>query len=310
MPLPPPLTPGDTVAIIAPASLPTDPEALPRGVARLEALGCRVEVGRSTIDAHGYLAGPDADRLDEINRYLRRDDVRALVCVRGGYGTLRLLPDLDYAAARRHPKLLVGYSDVTALHLALHRNAGWRGLAGPMAAVEWGVMDAAAEAQFWQVAGGAVLDPLTGPRGEPLHPLRPGAAEGVLLGGNLTLVARLVGTPYLPDLSGAILFLEEVGELPYRIDGLLAQLRLAGILERLGGVVLGHFTEWEPDDDRPTLSLDAVLDDYFGAAPYPVATGLAYGHVPYTSTIPVGVRARLEVAGGTATLAMCDPVAG
>ena len=308
MPLPSALAPGARIAVVAPASAPPNPALLERGVAYLDGLGYRVERVPEMLAPRGYLAGPDADRLDAFNSLLRRDDLDALFCVRGGYGVLRLLPDLDYDAARRHPKLLVGYSDITGLHLALLKKAGWRGISGPMVAVEWGAMDAAVEQQFWRLARGAILDPLLGPEGEPLQPLRPGTAEGVLLGGNLSLVTRLLGTPYLPTLDGAILFLEEVGEMPYRLDGLLAHLRLAGAFDRLGGVVLGAFTEWAPPDDRPTLSPDDVFADYFGAAPFPVARGLAYGHIPYKSALPIGVRARLTVSDTAATLAMLEPV--
>ncbi|MFB3132342.1 MAG: LD-carboxypeptidase, partial [Rhodothermales bacterium] len=239
------LKPGDTVAVVAPASPPKKPGQLESGVARLEALGYRVELGRESLTPRGYLAGPDAERLDEFNRYLRRDDVKALFCVRGGYGTMRLLPHLDYEAARRHPKLLVGYSDITALHLALYHKARWRGLSGPLV-VEWGEIDEATVRPFQALVRGETPQPLLGPNGEALKPMRPGAAEGVLLGGNLTMIVRLLGTPYLPPLDGALLFLEDVGEQPYRIDALLAQLKLAGLLDRLGGLIRGAFTAWQP----------------------------------------------------------------
>src|SRR5690606_13456181 len=146
------------------------------------------------------------------NHLLARDDLDAIFCLRGGYGLLRLLDRLDYDAARAHPKLVVGYSDVTALHLALWKEAGLPGLSGPMVAPDWPSLDAESEGQFWALAGGAAPVEIVGPGGEPLEGMRPGAAEGVLLGGNLTLVAALLGTPFLPDLAGAILFVEEVGE--------------------------------------------------------------------------------------------------
>lgn len=313
---PPHLQPGDTIAVVAPASAPLDTSRLEAGLTRLRDRGYRVEVARSAFTPHGYLSGTDRERLDEFNGFLRHPDVRALLCVRGGYGTLRLLPGLDYEAARRHPKLVVGYSDITALHLALYHRAGLTGLSGPMVAVEWGDLDDLSEALFWELATGGTPRPMQGPRGELLTPVRPGTAEGVLLGGNLTLLCRLIGTPYLPSLDGALLFLEEVGEEPYRIDGMLAHLKLSGILDRLGGLILGGFTEWEPDHDRPTLSLDAVLDDYLRDLPIPVARGLVYGHFPVKNTMPVGVRARLSVSSGTsqsaepaaASLSILEPV--
>lgn len=305
---PAPLHPGDTIGVIAPASTPKEPAKLDAGIAYLRKLGYRVEVAREAFAPHGYLCGTDAERAEEFNGFLRRPDVRALFCVRGGYGTLRLLPHLDYEAARRHPKLVVGYSDITALHLALYHRAGLPGVSGPMVAVEWHEPDAASERLFWELVQGATADPLTGPGGEALTPVRPGTTEGVLLGGNLSLVARLIGTPYLPPLDGAILFLEEVGEEPYRIDGLLAHLQLAGVLERLGGVVLGGFTEAEPRGNGPTLTMDEVFDHYFGQLPCPVARGLVYGHFPVKNTLPVGVQARLSVSSDAATLALLEPV--
>lgn len=308
MPLAPVLRRTSTVAVAAPASAPLDDARYRTGLAALRARGLRVETPRETFAEHGFLAGPDADRLGEFNALLRRDDLDAIFCVRGGYGTLRLLPALDYAAARALPKLVVGYSDITALHFALFAKAGLSGLSGPMIAPDWPDLDAASEAQFWRLAGGDAPVEIVGPGGEALQSVRSGRAEGVLLGGNLTMIAALIGTPFLPDLDGAILFLEEVGEPPYKIDRLFAQLRLAGVLENLGGLVLGAFTGAEPPPNRPSLSLNAVLDHYTSALPYPVARGLVYGHMPTKSTLPVGVRARLEVEGDAAALTVLDPV--
>ncbi len=279
-----------------------------RGVERLEGRGYRVEVGRPSYRRRGYLCGTDAERLDEINRYLRRTDVKMLICARGGYGSLRLLPDLDYDAARAHPTLIVGYSDITALHLALYHHAGLPGLSGPMVAVEWHDPDPSSESLFWELARGATPDPLLGPSREELEPLREGSADGVLLGGNLAMVVRLIGTPYLPSLEGAILFAEDVGEEPYRIDAMLAQLRLSGVFDELGGLVLGAFTDWEPKEDTPTLSLDQVFEDYLTEVNFPVARGLIYGHFPVKNTLPVGVRARLQVTSTSARLGLLEPV--
>ncbi|MGB3542413.1 S66 peptidase family protein, partial [Rubrivirga sp.] len=215
----------------------------------------------------------------------------------------------DYDAARANPKLIVGYSDITALHLALYAKAGLTGVSGPMVASDWAKgLDAETEDHFWAVAGGAHDYDLEGPGGEKLTALEDGIAEGVLLGGNLALVASLVGTPYLPDLEGAILFLEDVAEAPYRIDGMLARLRLAGVLEKLGGIVFGLFTDAEVKPGRPTLTVDQVLAHYARFVDGPVASGLVYGHVTRKATVPVGVRARLEV-GGTARLRVLEGVA-
>lgn len=305
---PPPLQAGDTIAIVAPASCPADPGRIFRGVELLKNRGFNVELARSTFEPHGYLCGNDRTRLEEFNHFLRRPDIRALFCVRGGYGSLRLLPDLDYEAMLRYPRLIVGYSDVTALHLAFLSQIGLPGLAGPMVAVEWPEPDPETERQFWSIARGESPLTILGPRGEELIPVRSGSKDGIIVGGNLTLITRLIGTPYLPDLDGAILFLEEVGEEPYRIDGLFSQLKYSGILDRLGGLILGGFTEWKPEDGRPTLSLDEVLQHYTQNLSCPVAKGLVFGHFPAKSSIPVGVRASLEVNEREAHLVILEPV--
>ena len=313
MPLPSPLVAGARVAVVAPSSAPRSDEAYRALLATLRARGLDARPGRDAFVPHGFLAGPDDARLAEFNAAVRDPDVDALVCVRGGYGALRLLDGIDYDAARHHPKLLVGYSDITALHLALYAKAGWRGLSGPMVAVEWAegtanAHDAASEAMFWHLARGGVVDDVVGPQGERLSGIVAGEAEGVLLGGNLSLIAALVGTPYLPDLTGAILFVEEVGEEPYRLDGLLARLRLAGVLDRIGGLVVGAITDGVPTQTH-FLTQDEVIDHYTRRLGCPVATGLVYGHIPTKNTMPVGVRARLSVdANGAARLALLEPV--
>ena len=295
--------------MVSPASAALDPADAEAGVAALRQRGLAVEVVEPVGGAQAYLAGSDDARADALNAALRRDDLDALVCLRGGYGLLRILDRVDYDAARAHPKMVVGYSDVTALHLALWKEAGLTGVSGPMAAPDWGPgLDDETEADFWRVAGGDAGYDVRGPGGEPLAPLRDGTAEGVLLGGNLALVCALLGTPYLPDLAGTILFVEDVGEAPYRIDGMLARLRLAGVLERLGGLVFGMFTGADVAPGRPTFSVDEVLAHYAQFVDGPVASGLVYGHVRRKSTLPVGVGARLSCGDGTATLHVLDPV--
>lgn len=304
---PPALYPDDRVAVIAPASPPKSPDDLEAGLATLRERGLHVETSRS-FEPYGYLCGPDDVRLDELNGFLRRPDIKALFCARGGFGTMRLLNDVDYEAARRHPKLIIGYSDITALHLALYHRAGLPGLSGPMVAVEWKDPDPNTERLFWELARGETPQPLLGPGEECLKPVRAGTAEGVLIGGNLTMVQRLIGTAFLPDLEGTILFIEEIGEQPYRLDALFAQLRLTGLLKQLGGLVLGSFTDWEPTHDRPTLTPDDVIEHYTQHLDYPVARGLVYGHFPVKNTVPVGVEARLDVDEGEAALSLLEPV--
>jgi muramoyltetrapeptide carboxypeptidase len=250
------------------------------------------------MEAVGYLAAKDEVRAQHLNSLLARNDLDALICVRGGYGVLRILPSIDYEAARRHPKLLVGYSDITALHLAFYQHAQWRGLSAAMVAPDWSQMSSETETDFWQACSGEAPRTLA----NDLHVLQPGEASGPLLGGNLSIVCALLGTPYLPDLKGSILFVEDIGEPAYRIDGLLARLRLAGVLEKLSGLVFGAFTGAEPKPDRPTLDLDEVLSHYAAFVPGPVASGLKYGHFPNKIAVPVGPAARLEASEGLGIL--------
>lgn len=305
---PPALRPPGPIGLVAPSSAPRSPELLELGVATLRARGYDVVRKTPLEGPRGYLASPDVDRIAEFNAMLRRTDVHTVMCARGGYGALRLLDHLDWEAARAHPKLLVGYSDITALQLALYRHAGWTSLSGPMVAVEWTDPDPRTEQAFLDLARGGMPSPLVNPDGTELSPVRAGSATGVLLGGNLTMIARLIGTPFLPDLEGAILFFEDIGEAPYRIDAILAQFHLAGLLGRLGGVVIGACTEAEPPPGRPTLTLEEMFADWFGAAPYPVASGLLYGHFPLKATLPIGVRARLEVTATSAELHILESV--
>ncbi len=227
------------------------------------------------------------------------------MCVRGGFGTLRILQHLDYEAAIKHPKLLISFSDGTALQLALLHKASWKSLSGPLV-VEWAKLEPGMREFFLAMARGTIPDPFPGPSGEELTPVRPGQGSGALIGGNLSTIVRLIGSDYLPDLSDSILFIEEVGELPYRIDALFAQLRLSGILDRLGGLLLGQFTEWRSTRTRATLTPDQIFDDYLSHVPYPVAKGLLYGHFLRRVTMPVGLRAQLVVTQEQAQLRIVE----
>lgn len=296
-----------TVGIISPASAVSDLRTLEAGISYLESLGLRVVTRRLPVISSNYLAGPDEDRIHELNSFLRDPDVQAVFCVRGGYGSLRILPFLDYDAAREAPTLIIGYSDITALHLAMYAQANVPGISGPMVSTEWANTNPESERLFWAIAGGGTPNPLLGPNGQTLEGMRDGNATGTLLGGNLAVLTRLIGTPYLPSLEGAILFIEDVGEAAYRIDSMLAHLKLAGIWDVLGGLVLGEFTE-SSESDRTSDDIMSVFEDYCSTAPFPVAKGLAYGHIPVKNAMPIGVKAHLEVQGTHAALSIIEPV--
>lgn len=284
------LRPGDTVAVVAPAS-PAPAAAVERGIARLEAWGLRVVRGRHLAARRGYLAGSDAERAADLMDALTDPAVRAVLCVRGGYGTPRLLDRLDYAALAPHPKIVVGYSDITALLLALHRRAGWLVFHGPMVAADLGAEAASAytlehlwRALFRPAPLGRVAHP---PSGSSPVVIRPGLATGRLTGGNLSLVAATLGTPYEIRTRGRILFLEDVGEAPYRVDRLLTHLGNAGRLDGVAGIAYGEAEE----------GVLEVLEDRLGGLAVPVVAGLAVGHGPHKATLPLGVRAALDADG-------------
>lgn len=301
---PPPLSPGAPVAVVAPASPPRDLDVYEEGVARLRT---RYDVRSAWQPGMtcGYLAAPDADRAAALQRAILNPEIRAVFCVRGGYGCLRLLPHIDWAQARAHPTLLVGYSDITALHLALYARAGWSGLSGPVV-TEWTTADAATLESFRNWSMGTA-HALTEPFEAPLHTLVPGTATGPLLGGNLSVLTRLIGTPFAPSFDGALLVLEDVAEAPYRIDRMLAHLEHAGVLDRVAGVVLGSFSL--PPSDAPARPLSAVVEDYFGHRDYPVVHNLPYGHCLPRCSVPIGVTGRLHASSSSASLSAASVVA-
>lgn len=298
---PPPLRPGAPIAVVAPASAPRDLDRYRKGLARLRTV-YEVRSAWAPGRQQGYLASPDAVRADALHRAIGDSAIEAIVCVRGGYGCLRLLDRLDWALARDHPTLLVGYSDITALHLAFYARAGWTGLSGPVV-TEWATACEDTLASFRILAEGGT--PALGR--DALSPFVSGSAVGPLLGGNLSVLTRLLGTPYSPDWSGAILVIEDVAEAPYRVDRMLAHLQHNGVLDTVHGVVLGTFTTGEQPSPQPTLSLDTIFEQYLGSRPYPVAVGLPYGHLLPRCTLPIGVPVQLTVTSRTARLDVRAP---
>jgi muramoyltetrapeptide carboxypeptidase len=295
----PVLPPGSLIGVIAPAG-PTQPESLAAVPALYERFGYRVRIFPGCALRTGYLAGDDDARLADLHAALADDELAAMHCLRGGYGTLRLLDRIDTALLRAHPRLLIGYSDITALH-ALWALNGLPTLHAPMAAsdlIKPG-READAQALFALLRGGlragTVLAPtlLAGDADQPRLCV-PGRAQGRLIGGNLSLVAALLGTRWAWPAEGAILFLEDVSEEVYRVDRLLTQLRLAGVLDAVSGFVLGSFTESE--------SPDALLRECLLPLGKPVLGGWPSGHGTPNLPLPLGVRVALDAQAGTLTV--------
>jgi len=298
------LRPGSRVAVVAPGSTPA-PAAFIKGLAALRSAGYVPVDYVSPLTPAGYLAAPDADRAAAVIDAVRDPTIAAVFCARGGYGTMRLLPHLPYEELSR-PKLVVGYSDITALHLALYSRCGWRGLAGPMVAPDWPSLSPqrAAAFQAWTQEPAAPSPVVAG------TPLVEGTAKGWLLPVNLSVLTRLLGTPYLPDLTGAILAIEDVGEAPYRIDRMLCHLRLSGALEDVAGVIGGQFTDCHPPADQPRPTVAAVLQEAFQDAPYPVALDFPFGHGPTSGVLPVGTSVRFTVTPTETRLAFREGLVG
>lgn len=294
------LAPGDLVGLVAPASPCQDPERLAASVAALEGLGFRVLVGQSCRESRGYLAGPDQARARDIEAFFADPSVSAIVCLKGGYGSPRILDLVDWGIAAAHPKILLGYSDVTALHLALGR-VGLVGIHAPMPSSDMlPSLDPFSRASWLRaVTSRLPLGLLEPPPGQAAPvALAGGRASGPLVGGNLSLVAALMGTPWELDTRGAILFLEDVGEQPYRLDRMLSQLRLAGKFRDCAGIVLGGFTRCEPAKDKPSLSLREVFEDILLPAGRPCIMGFAAGHCIPSHSLPLGVEAELDADSG------------
>lgn len=310
--LPAPLRQGDTVALVSPSAA-TD-EALSLQLAReaMEALGFKVTAGAHLASRRGHLAGTDAERAGDLNAAFADPDVKAIVCVRGGSGAARLLPLLDYAAVRRNPKVLLGYSDITALHNALLAQAGLVTFHGPIGSGSWNRFNVD---QFRRVFLDRELmtyqnvidagDELV-PRKNRTVTLTGGKARGELVGGNLTVLTALAGSPYLPDFSEKILFLEDVSEAPYRVDRMFSTLKLMGALDRIAGFVFGECTDCDPGDGYGSLTLDQIFEDHIRPLGIPAYRGAMIGHIRQQFIVPVGGRVELDADAGT--LRMLEPV--
>jgi len=302
---PPRLRRADVIGLISPASPPLPAEKIEKGARYLEGLGYRVKLGEHVAAQHGFFAGTDAQRLSDLNAMLNDPQIKAIFAIRGGYGSPRLLPFVDYRAVRRRPKIIVGFSDVTALQLALLRRTGLITFSGPLPGVEfWQKPDPYTEEHFWRLLTSTRrVGPLPNPRNEPSHSRIPGRAEGRLLGGNLSLLVSNLGTRFSPDYRGTILVLEDVGEHFHRIDRMFTQLRNAGILDQINGLVLGHFTNCKASDSaKPHLKLNEIIEEVLSWLNVPVVEGFQYGHVARKLTVPFGLRARLDAGRGTLTV--------
>lgn len=309
------LRPGDTIMFVAPAG-PLDRTRMDRARQRLEARGYRVVQRDDLFAAEGYLAGDDARRASELMQAFLDPQVDAIFTGTGGYGTMRILDQLDYAAIRQHPKLLLGFSDITALHAALNQRAGLVTFHSPSPMYTLGGENDPNEfAASWLFRAIEAADPgvfrnyaISVPPEEPQPTaFGKGRARGRLVGGNLSLVVALEGTPFAIETDGAVLLLEDVREAPYRVDRMLRQLELAGRLDCLAAAVLGHFTqnfdrEDAPKDPDPRYTTEGVLRQYFADRGIPVLFGFPVGHHPFNATLPLGAMVEVDADAARLTI--------
>lgn len=305
------LRPGDTIGFITPSTYVSDPVTLDLVSRTAAHFGLKVKMGANVRKRTGYVGGTIAERVADLHAMFTDREVAGVFCVRGGYGSPQLLDKIDYQLIRRNPKVFAGYSDITAMHLAIARHAGLVTFHSPVVLSPF--TDFSQEhfrkALFSTETRRVVQNPAEPNPLRPKHPvraIRPGKARGALTGGNLTLLSSLMGTPYEPDTRGKIFFIEDVGEEPYRIDRMLTQLRLAGKFDQCAGVVVGECVDCGPKKFEPgfesTFSLNEVLEDILGTLKVPVLSGLLIGHTADQATLPMGVMAEMDADAATLTI--------
>jgi muramoyltetrapeptide carboxypeptidase len=306
------LRPGDVVGLIDPASATWEPVDVDIVEESLAALGLKAKRGPNLLNRRGYFAGTDEQRAADINAMFADREVKAIQCVRGGWGSARLLPLLDWASLARSPKILLGYSDITALLLSLHAKTGLVTFHGPVGVSPWNPFNVGwfkrvlleGEAVTFSNLKEVGEDALTQIENR-IQTITPGTARGRLLGGNLTVLTAIIGSGYLPAWDGSVLFIEDVQEAPYRIDRMLTQLKLAGILQKARAVIFGNCTKCDPGEGFGSLTITDVLRDHLAPLGVPAWRGAMIGHIERQFTLPIGVEVEVDATAGT--IKMLEP---
>jgi len=301
---------GDTIGIIAPASAPPDPQNIDRSVAALERLGFKPKLAPNVRQRWGFLAGSDRDRAGDLMKMFADRKVKAILCVRGGYGTARLLPLLDYRVIRANPKIFIGYSDITSLHCAFLVKSDLVSFHGPMLNSDFIKQDlpdftlqSFLKTLMQPSAPGSIC---AGYRKKTITILRRGRVSGPLMGGNITLLCAALGTPYQPSFKHQILFFEDLDEVPYRFDRMLTQWLNAGLLQQVAGIAIGINANCKDPKAKGAKEYRQTLEDVFRERllplKIPVVAGLPFGHIPRNATLPIGVRVTLDAVKGDLTI--------
>lgn len=299
------LKPGDTIGIISPSSAIDGNLPFMLAQETFEVLGFKVKWGKHTHDRFGHLAGNDKQKLDDLHDMFEDTRVKAIVCMRGGSGAARLLDKIDYNLIRHHPKIFLGYSDITALHAAIHSQTGLITFHGPVGSSSWPTL---VVEQFRDIFFNGIpplyRNPLNKgddliPRQNRIQTIVPGIAKGKLLGGNLTVLTSIAGSKYYPDFDNSILFLEDVSEEPYRVERMFCQLKLNGTLDKIRGFIFGKCTDCSPSGGFGSLTLDQILEDYIKPLRIPAYQGALIGHIREQFILPVGTEVTMNANEGT-----------
>ncbi len=299
--IPKPLRKGDLIGVAA-VSGPVNTSNLEKGIEFFQKLGFRTKFGANIYNQFEYLAGSDKERSDGLNNLISDPNISGIFFARGGYGSMRILREIDYEAIKMRPKILMGMSDLTAVSMAVHRHCSLVTLAGPMLAGQISeVLDRDSEEFMIR----ALTEPLEcfdmiGKLSSELKILRNGKTKGYLLGGCLSVLVSLLGTPYCPDFTDSVLFLEDVNEPAYKIDRMLTQMKLAGIFGSIQGVIIGHFSGNE--SDAPSSVAERIVMEYTEQGQIPVISNYPHGHALPNITLPVGALVEFEASGNHATL--------
>lgn len=306
--LPMPLQWGDTVGLISPSAATAEKIQFQFAKESLEALGFVVKPGANLEKRRGHLAGTDEERADDLNGMFEDKEVKAIICIRGGSGAARILPMINYEMVKQNPKPILGYSDITAIHNAIYTKTGLITFHGPNGTGSWNSFNVK---QFEEVFFKQSLlkfenEKIKGDdlivKNNRIQTIKGGKSEGVIVGGNLTVLTALAGSGYLPDFNNKILFLEDIGEEPYKIDRMMSTLKLMGALNNLKGFIFGQCTDCSPTGGYGALTLDDIFDDYILPLNIPAFRGAMIGHVPKQFIVPIGAKVSMDADEGTFTL--------
>ncbi|MDP5121170.1 MAG: LD-carboxypeptidase [Spirosomaceae bacterium] len=306
---PPRLKTGDTVGLICPAAPAYNREELKSIEESMQALGLNLKYGKNFWNRYGYLAGTDPERAADVNTMFADESVKMILCVHGGWGCARILPLLDYNLIRSNPKIIIGYSDVTALLLGIHAKTGLVTFHGPVGSSTWNKFSV----DFFKkvlmlgeevtMQNPIIIGDNLAQTNDRISTINSGITQGKLLGGNLTVLSHLIGTEYVPDWESSIFFAEDIGEAPYSVDRMITHLKLAGVFDKINGFVFGKCTDCKPGSGGyGSLTLEDIWRDHIQPSQKPAFTGAMIGHIEDKFTIPIGINAEINADKGTIRL--------